>query len=260
MKKFSRFAFVFLLSFFSSCANKGTGEVLLIREQKTAMLSEKNQKCTIMTVEIWSDFVCPFCYIGKRKFENALQKFEYRDSVRIVWKSYQLSPNQVTQVDKNAIQSLSESKGISFQEARNLVQYVTDMAKTVGLNYDFEKMPTVNTANAHRFSHLAKTIGKQDVAEELLFEAYFLKGENIDDLTILQEIGKLIGLDPARVTAALMSGEFRTEVERDIDESRQLGVRGVPFFLINNKYAISGAQDSDVFLKILRKAYAEVKP
>lgn len=225
-----------------------------------AVLSEKNHKSTIMTVEIWSDFVCPFCYIGKRKFENALQQFEYRDSVEIVWKSYQLNPNQATQAYKNAIQSLSESKGISLQEAKNLSQYVTDMAKSVGLNYDFEKTPTVNTANAHRFSHLAKTIGKQNDAEELLFEAYFLKGKNIDDLSVLQEIGKHIGLESERVALAMRSSEFQADIERDIYESRQIGVQGVPFFVFNNKYAVSGAQDSDVFLKTLQKAYAELKP
>lgn len=232
--------------------HRNSNEVVVVKPiEKT---EQKNNK---MTVEIWSDVVCPFCYIGKRKFENALAQFAKRDDIQVVWKSYQLNPNQKTDASKNAIQSLSESKGISLQEARSMSEYVTEMAKTVGLTYNFEKTVTVNTRNAHRFTHLAKTFGKQIEAEELLFDAYFVKGKNIDDLAVLQELGKSLNINPERVAEMYNSTEFDEQVEKDIYESRQIGVQGVPFFVFNNKYGVSGAQDSEVFLKTMQKAFAE---
>lgn len=232
--------------------HRNSNEVVVVKPiEKT---EQKNNK---MTVEIWSDVVCPFCYIGKRKFENALAQFANRDDIQVVWKSYQLNPNQKTDASKNAIQSLSESKGISLQEARSMSEYVTEMAKTVGLTYNFEKTVTVNTRNSHRFTHLAKTFGKQNEAEELLFDAYFVKGKNIDDLAVLQELGKSLNINPERVAEMYNSTEFDEQVEKDIYESRQIGVQGVPFFVFNNKYGVSGAQDSEVFLKTMQKAYAE---
>lgn len=240
------------LLFLSACANKNK-EVVQVKPIEGIEI-----KSSTMTVEIWSDFACPFCYIGKRKFESALAKFKFDGEIDIVWKSYQLNPDQITNPEKNAIQSLAEAKGISFEEANNMSNYVTDMAKTVGLNYDFQKTVTANTRNAHRLSHLAKTIGKQQEAEELLFEAYFLNGKNIADIKVLQEIGEKIGLDANRIAKMLESNEFNDAVDTDIYESRQLGVQGVPFFVINKKYGISGAQDSEVFLKTLEKARAEL--
>lgn len=246
--------FICILVALSACGTRGSQNATNIKP-----IEGREQKTTTMTVEIWSDFVCPFCYIGKRKFENALQQFEFRDSIEIVWKSYQLNPNQKTEADKNAIQSLSEAKGISLDEAKNLSQYVTEMAKTVGLEYNFEKTVTVNTANAHRFLHLAKAMGKQKEAEELLFAAYFIEGKNIDDVAVLQAIGNKIGLSEARVAEVFQSAEYQDAVERDIYESRQIGVQGVPFFVFDNKYGVSGAQDAEVFLKTLQKAFDERK-
>lgn len=240
-----------------SCANRVSQEIKLLDTQESAEVIHINQKKHIMTVEIWSDFVCPFCYIGKRKFEDALAQFDFNDRIEIVWKSYQLNPDIQTQADKNAIQSLSEAKGISLQEATQMSQYVTEMAKYVGLDYNFERILTVNTSNAHRFSHLTKSIGKQNEAEELLFKAYFIDGKNIDDLTVLQEIGNALGLSPEQVTDVFKSDMYSDEVERDIYESRQIGVQGVPFFVFNNRYGVSGAQDAEVFLKTLQKAYEE---
>lgn len=235
-----------------SCANRANREAILIKP-----IAVKETKTTKMTVEIWSDVVCPFCYIGKRKFETALQQFEHRDDVEIIWKSYQLNPDLKTEPTKSAIQSLSESKGISVQEAKNMAQYVTDMAKSVGLNFDFEKARAVNTLNAHRFSHLAKSIGKQIEAEEILFDAYFVQGKNIDDLAVLQNFGQSIGLSPERVAAVFNSDEFTDAVAQDVYESKQIGVQGVPFFVFDNKFGISGAQDVEVFLKTLEKAYLD---
>jgi len=254
MNKFYLFTLLAVVFFLLSCGNRSNQEVITIQP-----LAGKEIKNTKMTVEIWSDVVCPFCYIGKRKFETALQQFAHRDQVEVVWKSYQLNPDLKTDPSKNAIQSLAESKGISLQEAKNMAKYVTDMAKSVGLTYDFEKALAVNTLNAHRFTHLAKTLGKQIEAEELLFDAYFVQGKNIDDLSVLQTLGQTLGLTPDRVAEVYNSEEFKDAVERDVYESRQIGVQGVPFFVFDNKFGVSGAQDPEVFLKTLEKAFQDRK-
>ncbi len=250
MRIVQKFWKVGLILILLSCSNRGQIQQIKPLE-KEAMNTDK------MTVEIWSDLICPFCYIGKRKFEHALMQFGRKEKIEVIWKSYQLNPEQKTDASQTAIQSLAEAKGISLAEAQNLTIYVTEMAKTVGLNYNFDRTPTVNTLNAHRFTHLAKTIGKQVEAEELLFDAYFQQGKNIDDLGVLQNLGEKIGLKPERVAQMYHSNEFSEFVERDIYEARQIGVQGVPFFVFNNKYGVSGAQDSDVFLKTLERSFEE---
>ena len=254
MKKVYWFILLNALVQLSACSNRNIQEPVAIQPLPNKEINNKK-----MTVEIWSDVVCPFCYIGKRKFETALQQFAHRDEVEIIWKSYQLNPGLKTEPDKNAVQSLSESKGISLDEARNMSQYVTEMAKKVGLQYNFEKAVAANTLNAHRFTHLAKSLGKQIEAEELLFDAYFVQGKNIDDLQVLQTLGEQIGIARERVAAVYNGDEFKAEVEKDIYESRQIGVQGVPFFVFDNKYAISGAQEPEAFLKTLEKTFAEFK-
>jgi len=219
------------------------------------ILTDKKQQK--MKIEIWSDIMCPFCYIGKRKFEAALSQFEGRDDVVIEWKSYQLSPDMVTDPSKNINQYLSEHKGISLQEAARMNAYVTDMAAKEGLTYNFDKTIVANSFNAHRFAHFAKQHGKQDEAEEKLFSAYFTEGLNLDDAAVLLQLGEDIGLDSIALKAALDSGMYSDKVEADINEAQQLGVRGVPFFVFDRKYAVSGAQDSRVFLQTLEKAYHE---
>jgi uncharacterized lipoprotein NlpE involved in copper resistance len=187
MNKFYLFTLLAVVFFLLSCGNRSNQEVITIQP-----LAGKEIKNTKMTVEIWSDVVCPFCYIGKRKFETALQQFAHRDQVEIIWKSYQLNPDLKTDPSKNAIQSLAESKGISLKEARNMAQYVTDMAKSVGLTYDFEKALAVNTLNAHRFTHLAKTLRKQNEAEEGLLDAYFVLGKISMICLFYKLLGKLL--------------------------------------------------------------------
>jgi predicted DsbA family dithiol-disulfide isomerase len=207
-----------------------------------------------MKIEIWSDIMCPFCYIGKRKFEAALSQFEGRDDVEIEWKSYQLSPDMVTDPTKNINQYLSEHKGISLQEAARMNAYVTDMAAKEGLTYNFDKTIVANSFKAHCFAHFAKQHGKQDEAEEKLFSAYFTEGLNLDDDAVLLKLGEDIGLDTTALSAALDSGMYADEVRADVTEAEQLGVRGVPFFVFDRKYAVSGAQDVKVFLQTLEKA------
>lgn len=243
----------FLLFVFSSLCFWGYSQ----EKEKTGTNPTIRTMEHVMEVEIWSDVMCPFCYIGKRKFEQALAQFPHKDNVRIVWKSFQLSPDMQTDTGKNIHQFLAAHKGISLQEAKKMNDYVTRMAKQVGLTYDFEKSVVANSFNAHRFSHFAKQYGKQDEAEELLFRSYFTDGKNIDDYPTLIQLGKEIGLDADALKTALENGSYTDAVHADIYEAQQVGVRGVPFFVMNRKYAVSGAQESKSFLEVLEKSYAE---
>jgi len=210
-----------------------------------------------MKVEIWSDVMCPFCYIGKRKFETALNQFPEKENVQLIWKSFQLSPDMKTNPEKNINQFLAEHKGISVQEAKHMNDHVTQLAAKVGLVYDFDKAIVANSFNAHRLVHFAKHHDKQNEAEEQLFKAYFTDGKNTDDIATLIQLGSAIGLDAATLKTALETNMYAEDVKADIYEAQQIGVRGVPFFVFNRKYAVSGAQESPVFLQTLEKSFAE---
>lgn len=212
-----------------------------------------------MTVEIWSDVMCPFCYIGKRRFEQALDQFDHKNEVAVNWKSFQLDPTTQTDPDTNIHEFLAARKGISLEQARAMNDRVTQMAAEVGLTYNFDKAVVANSFDAHRLSHLAKKYGLQDEAEERLFAAYFTEGKNTADCNTLVQLGSEIGLDPEEVRRTLNSNEFAEEVRRDIYEAQQVGLRGVPHFVINDKYAISGAQSPALFLEALNKIWIEFK-
>ena len=207
-----------------------------------------------MKVGIWSDVMCPFCYIGKRRFENALAQFENKDEVEIVWRSFQLNPALQTDPSKNTFEHLAESKGWDMDYTRKTTDYVVNMAKELGLNYDFEKAIVANSFKAHRLLHLAKQNQVQNECEEKLFEAYFIHGKNIDDNDALLELGLSLGIDLDSILDMLSSDAFASDVESDIYQAQQIGVQGVPFFVFDNKYAISGAQQSETFLAALYKA------
>ena len=210
-----------------------------------------------MQVEIWSDVMCPFCYIGKRKFEAAMSEFKDASSIAIIWKSFQLSPGMKTDTGKNIHQYLSEHKGISPEDAKAMNDRMANTARQVGLHLDFDKAIPANSFNAHRFSHLAKHHGLQAEAEERLFKAYFTEGKNTDDLPTLVLLGEEIGLDASEVKRVLDSDQYADEVRHDLLEARQIGIRGVPFFAFDRKVAVSGAQDSKVFLDALTKTFAQ---
>ena len=210
-----------------------------------------------MKIEIWSDVMCPFCYIGKRKFEAALEQFENKANVEVVWKSFQLNPDMKTDPAKNITEYLAEIKGWSIQQAKEMNAHVTNMAKEVGLHYDFDKAIVANSFDAHRLIQLAKKHCKGDEAEEQLFKAYFTEGKNTDDHSTLIEIGISIGLNEIEVKQVLASDQFADDVRKDIIEAQQIGVRGVPFFVVDRKYGVSGAQPTEVFLETLTKAWAE---
>ncbi len=218
------------LSLILSIVSTGCGQ------DKNAGKEEVNNKTTIenkMKIEIWSDIMCPFCYIGKRKFEMALEQFEHRDNVEIVWKSYQLMPELKTDLNKSVNQLLVETKGLSMEQVVAMNAQVTQMAKQVGLEYHLDKSIPSNTLYAHCFTHFAKTKGKQNEAEERLFKAYFTESKNVDDVAVLLELGKEIGLNTEELKTALENGIFVDAVRKDIAEAQQIGVRGVPFFVFD---------------------------
>ena len=212
-----------------------------------------------MKVEIWSDIMCPFCYIGKRKFEQALENFEGKENVQVEWKSFLLDPNLKSEKGKNIHDMLAEKKGWTKDYAQRMNNQVAGMAKEVGLNYQFDKVVPANTFTAHRLAHLAAKHGLQDKMEEKLFHAYFTDGTDIGNIDALVELAVEVGLDEQEVRKVLLSDEFAEDVKSDAYEGEQLGVRGVPFFVLDRKYALSGAQPQEVFLEALDTAWNEHK-
>src|ERR1700733_10597356 len=172
-----------------------------------------------MKVEIWSDVMCPFCYIGKRRFEEALENFEHKDEVEIEWKSFQLNPDLKTDPTLNITQYLADIKGWTLDYAQQLNNQVTEMAAGVGLVYDFDRAVVANSFDAHRFAHLAKKHGLGDQAEEALFRAYFTEGRNIADHETLTELGTEMGLNESEIKQILASDAFSGEVKHDIAEA-----------------------------------------
>lgn len=218
---------------------------------------EKPNNRSKMKVEIWSDIVCPFCYIGKRHFESALKSFENADDIEIIWKSYQLDPDMPKkQLSKqNVYEYLAARKGISTEQSKSLHDNVVKMASNAGLNYNFDKAVVANSYDAHRLIQLAKTKNLGDAAEEILFQAYFIEGKDIADHETLIILGKQIGLEASAIKSMLQSDQFSDEVDGDAYEAVQAGVGGVPFFVIDGRFAVSGAQPSSVFLRTLQKAF-----
>ena len=210
-----------------------------------------------MKIEIWSDVMCPFCYIGKRRFEDALGQFAHKDQVEIEWKSFQLNPNMKTDPTININQYLADVKGWNLDYAKRMNDHVTEMAAQVGLTYDFDKAVVANSFNAHRISHLAKKHGLGDAMEEALFKAYFTEGKNIDDKDTLTDLGVSIGLKADEIKQTLGSRDFADAVKHDITEAQHLGIQGVPFFVMNNKYGVSGAQAVPVFAETLEKSFGD---
>jgi protein disulfide-isomerase len=211
-----------------------------------------------MKIEIWSDIMCPFCYIGKRHFESALKQFPHAENVQIEWKSFQLDPT-IPKMDErvDVYQYLADKKGMSLEQSKAMHDNVIQMAKNAGLDYNFDIAVVGNSKDAHRLIQFAKTKGLGDQAEEALFKAYFTDGKNMADMKDLIEIGASIGLDSMELTSVLESDAFAYEMIQDIQEAQNIGVQGVPFFVFDRKYAVSGAQPVEAFLQTLEKVYSE---
>lgn len=210
-----------------------------------------------MKIEIWSDVMCPFCYIGKRHLEKALSSLPFSNNIQIVWKSYQLNPHYRNTEGEDLYTYLAKSKGISIAQAEQMTLQVEQMAKAAGLTINFEKNIPANSFDAHRLIHFAAKNGKQDEVEEALFKAHFTEGKDVADLDTLIEIAVSIGLDKVEATDVLKSNAFAEEVRYDIYESQQMSIRGVPFFVMDRKYALSGAQPVEAFTQAIVQSYTE---
>lgn len=210
-----------------------------------------------MKIEVWSDYVCPFCYIGKRRLEEAIQEAALEKEVEVVYKAYELDPNAASTSDKSMVTALSEKYGMSLEEAKATTENVQIQAESVGLKYDFDKMQTANTFHAHRLAKFAEKEGLGEEMTERLLRAYFTEGEKIGTYETLQKLAEEIGLSKERTKEMLHSEEYIDAVKKDIEEAGQIGVRGVPFFVINRKYALSGAQPTETFVEALQKAKNE---
>lgn len=209
-----------------------------------------------MKVDIWSDVRCPFCYIGKRKFESALALFEHKDKVEVEWHSFELDPNAETKPDADPVDYLADRYGRPREWAEEMHENVTQTAAEVGLKFNLGISVVANSFDAHRLIQLAKTEGLGDAIEEHLFEAFFTNGKDISNHQTLVEIGTGAGLDKITVETMLRSTDFTDEVRYDEQTAQQIGVRGVPFFVFNEKLAVSGAQPPDTFLGAMQQAWA----
>ncbi|MCA4134355.1 DsbA family oxidoreductase [Arthrobacter sp. M4] len=213
-----------------------------------------------MKIEIWSDVACPWCYIGKRRFENALAEFPHRDAVDIQWRSYQLDPTIPEHYDGAELDYLSKRKGLAPEQVKQMFAHVSEQAKGEGLNYKFDDVVVANSFTAHRLIHLAAAHGKQDAAKERLLSDHFEHGEDIGSQEYLTRLGVDLGLDAADVAELFSSDKYADDVRHDIAEARALGVSGVPFFVIDRKYGISGAQPTALFSQALSQAWSESQP
>ena len=213
-----------------------------------------------MKVEIWSDIVCPFCYIGKRKFETALADFAGKDKVEIEWKSFQLDPEMDNKEGLNVHEYLGKRKGGTPADGKRMNDGMTAAAAVVGLQYDFDNGIINNTMNAHRLLHWAKEEGLQNELKERIFKAYYTEGIDTADIAELVRLAKETGLDSVQARKVLEENLYVKEVLQDQQEAAELGVQGVPFFVFNRKYAVSGAQPSEVFAQVLNKVLQEQQP
>ncbi|WPO78189.1 DsbA family oxidoreductase [Flavobacterium sp. KACC 22761] len=206
-----------------------------------------------MKIEIWSDIMCPFCYIGKRQLESALEQFP-NEKIEIEWKSFQLDPTITPQSGKDVFTFLAERKGMSVEQSIEMHKNVTERAKSVGLDYHFEKAIISNSLEAHRIIHLAKAKNLGDEMEEIFFRAYFTEGRDLNDGPTLLELGEKAGLKQEEVLEILQNEHlYLKDVEHDIKEAQEIGVQAVPFFVFDRKYAISGAQPVEAFVNTINE-------
>lgn len=205
-------------------------------------------------IEIWSDMVCPFCYIGKKKLEQAISKLKIQDKVKIQWHSFQLDPDFPMDSSTPSTPNLIEKKGISEIQLKGMYQHLENSGVNYGIDFQFDKSLTFNTLNTHRLWHWTMQFQKENEWKEAVMNAYFTKGIDLSQNENLIKLVNQIGLEPSEATTILESDRFLDEVRSDIYHSQNMGIRGVPFFLINEEYSISGAQDDTVFVDILNKA------
>ncbi|OZU88983.1 disulfide bond formation protein DsbA [Virgibacillus indicus] len=210
-----------------------------------------------MKIEVWSDFVCPFCYIGKRRLENAMNDFSNRDAITVEYKSYQLDPTAEYVPGESFYETFSNKKGMPIDQVKAMNQQLKQQAEEVGLDYNFDDMKHANTFDAHRVAKLAAEQGKGKEMTERLLYAYFTESKLISDHATLVELAEEVGLSKEDVEHVLTENNYTKAVQADIDIAQQIGVQGVPFFVFNEKYAVSGAQPPEVFSEVLEKVWEE---
>ena len=213
-----------------------------------------------MKIDIWSDIVCPWCYIGKRRFEAALALFAHRDEVAVRWHSFQLDPTTPTHPIGGYAERLAVKYGRTVPQAQQSLDDMTAAAAGEGLDFRFDLAAAGNTLDAHRLLHLAAERGVQDALKERLLLAVFTEGAATSEHEVLVELAVEVGLDAAEVRAVLGSDLYATEVAADQEQAQRFGISGVPFFVIDNAYGVSGAQPAEALLEVLDKAWADAHP
>ena len=203
-------------------------------------------------VDIWSDIACPWCYVGKRRFEKALAQFD--GDVEIEYHSFELAPDTPVDFDGSEVDFLSRHKGMPVAQTEQMLSQMTQVAATEGLDYDFDALRHTNTRLAHQLLHLAKVHGKQAELKERLLKAYFEQGRHVGRVEDLADLAAEVGLDRGEVVEALTTGTYAKAVEADIDQAMEYGIGGVPFFVFNGRIGVSGAQDPTVFVNALTQA------
>lgn len=206
-------------------------------------------------VDIWSDVQCPWCYIGKRKFEAGAAQFG--GDVEVEYHSYELSPDTPVDFAGTPTEYLSQRKGMPIAQVEQMLQNVTDIAKSVGLDYDYDSVHQTNTVKAHELIHYAKSKGRQLDMKERLLKAYFVDGAHVGRIEDLADLAAEIGFDRADVVRALTENEFLADVKADVALAQEYGIQGVPFFVIDGKYGVSGAQDAATFAQVLEQVRSE---
>jgi predicted DsbA family dithiol-disulfide isomerase len=206
-------------------------------------------------VDIWSDVQCPWCYIGKRKFEAGAEQFG--GAVEIEYHSFELAPDTPVDFDGTPMDYLSQRKGVPMEQAREMLARVTGIAQNVGLAYDYDHVHQTNTVKAHELIHYAKSKGRQLDMKERLFKAYFINGEHIGRIDDLADIAAEMGFDHDDVVRALETNEFLADVKADVTLAGEYGIQGVPFFVIDGKYGVSGAQEAETFANVLTQVRSE---
>ena len=204
-----------------------------------------------MKVEIWSDYVCPFCYIGERKLALALEKTGMTEAAEIVFNAFELDPNAMKHYDENINQLIAKKYGMSLEQAIAANNNIINAAKEVGLDFNFDKLQPTNTFDAHRLSHYVKDQGKQQVYTEAVMKSYFTDALNISDFDVLTAIAAEVGLDQAEALRILKSSAYEKEVRQDEENARSRQIHGVPYFLFNGKAAVSGAQPVETFVAVI---------
>lgn len=212
-----------------------------------------------MKVEIWSDVVCPFCYVGKRRFERAMATFPNADEVEVVWRSFQLDPNAPRRSPGTLEERLAAKYGLSLEQARQMNANVVAMSEGEGLEVRLDLAKPGNTFDAHRLIHLAADHGLQAEAKERLLRAYWVEGRAIGEPETLIDLAEELGLDAAEARTVLEGDAYATAVRHDENEARAFGIQGVPFFVLDRAYGVSGAQEVSVFERALRQARSEVQ-